>query len=425
MSLHKFGLRPIIRDEKDFSVGAVVRLLDKSALPKKYTIDIPDEWVENQRWDTCAKEGVGVILSYINGSRVDALLPWVLARTNNGYAIEDYGIDVKSMLLSAVKVGALNYEDSPFHGNDERSDFADVTKWDLKSLLPKAIVNKAGSAVFVEPTNGMDYFDTIRATMVTLNAPVAFGMTWNFSTVNSKIENSSKDGFGHLMIVTGYDDENVEITGYNIALNSWGLSSGDRGRYLLSREVLNTSIKIYGAGTLIDETPEKIRWLLDNGIYLNDGNWLLNIAKAFIVAIKQSLKLRSNESNTGTVPPYPMKVVKMAEAIKNHEGWKFGTRSYRNNNPGNFKYIGQYKSIGKDSGGFAIFPDYDTGWNHLLKVIHNACSGKSLLYPQTMSLYEYFEKYAPSHENDSKRYAEVVAEYIGVSPYILIKELLK
>ena len=425
MAIDKFGLRPLERDGTEFNVGAVVRLLDKAQLPKKFSIDIPDEWVENQRWDTCAKEGVGVLLSYLNGRRVDALLPWVLARTNNGYAIEDYGIDVKSILLAAVKVGAPNYEDSPFHGSDERSDFADITKWDLKALLPKAIVNKAGSAVFIEPTNGMDYFDTIRSAMVTLKAPVAFGMLWNFSTDNPKILKPATEGYGHLMIIIGYDDERVEILDLNITLNSWGIEVGEHGRFFLSREVLNHDVAVYGAGTLIDETPEKIKWLLENGIYLNDGNWLLQIAKALIIALKRSLKSLVDESKTGTVPPYPLKVVKMAEAIKFHEGFFIGSRSRRNNNPGNFKYIGQYKSTGKDAQGFAIFPDYETGWNHLLKVLHNACVGKSFAYKNTMTLYEYFAKYAPdSDDNDPKRYAKVVALYIGVSPFTQLKDLI-
>ena len=41
-----------------------------------------------------------------------------------------------------------------------------------------------------------------------------------------------------------------------------------------------------------------------------------------------------------------------------------GTRSWRNNNPGNLRYTNWTKNhgaIGKDGDGFAIFPDVETG----------------------------------------------------------------
>jgi len=49
------------------------------------------------------------------------------------------------------------------------------------------------------------------------------------------------------------------------------------------------------------------------------------------------------------------------EAIKEHEGWYPGSRSYRNKNPGNIKYIGQKRAVGQDSGGFCIFETYTDG----------------------------------------------------------------
>lgn len=45
-----------------------------------------------------------------------------------------------------------------------------------------------------------------------------------------------------------------------------------------------------------------------------------------------------------------------------------GTRSWRNNNPGNIKasdwnWAQEHGAIGKDVDGFAIFKDFQTGWN--------------------------------------------------------------
>lgn len=408
-----YGLREFPKDGTEYNVGAFVQLSKPS---RSFKIDITK--VLTQVTDTCAKEASQSLMSYINGTPLNTLLPWVVGRSNAGYEIEDYGIDIKTMLLACVKVGALPMEDSPYDSDDDRSVFADITKWDLKTLLPKAIVYKAGSAVFVEPTNGMDMVDSVRATMEKLKAPMLIGIRWNFDPMNPKVDNFSDTGYGHALLITGWDDDKWE--GYMLTLNSWGVAVGDKGFFYFSRAMLNHDLAIFGAGTLIDETAERVKWHIENKIYLNDGNWLLNIARAFINALKGLI----SKPVIG-VPPYPIKVVKMCEAIRWHEGWFPGSRSRRNHNPGNFKYVGQYSAIGKDAQGFAIFPSDEVGWNHLLKVVYNACAGKSLAYKPEMTLYEYFAKYAPSHDkNDPKRYSEVVAEYIGVSPSVQIKSLI-
>lgn len=77
-------------------------------------------------------------------------------------------------------------------------------------------------------------------------------------------------------------------------------------------------------------------------------------------------------------------------AIQTHEGWSepstkypTGTRSYRNNNPGNIKYGSFAQScgaIGKDDKGFAKFPDYLDGFNALKSLVRNAATGKMRSY---------------------------------------------
>lgn len=113
------------------------------------------------------------------------------------------------------------------------------------------------------------------------------------------------------------------------------------------------------------------------------------------------------------------------EAIQDHEGFYPGSRSYRNHNPGNIKHIGQAKAVGKDSKGFAIFATYADGYMELRNMLVRACTGGSMNYKPTMTLLEFFAKYAPSSDNNNpKHYAETVAKKIGVSPHIQIKDLL-
>lgn len=113
-----------------------------------------------------------------------------------------------------------------------------------------------------------------------------------------------------------------------------------------------------------------------------------------------------------------------ALAIQEFEGFFPGSRSYRNNNPGNIKYVGQ-SNAGKDDKGFCIFPDYATGLAALKALLKRAASGGSKYYNSNGSLYDFYEVYAPSSDNNSPRlYAEYVAKRIGVDPGTIISTLI-
>jgi hypothetical protein len=116
----------------------------------------------------------------------------------------------------------------------------------------------------------------------------------------------------------------------------------------------------------------------------------------------------------------------LAEAIKTHEGWFQGSRSARNNNPGNLKYAGQPGTIAKDKGRFAIFDSYQSGWNALVNQLDAAVTGRSEKFSPEHTLYDFFKTYAPSTDkNYPKRYAEQVAKKLGVLPTTKIKTLVR
>ncbi len=104
-------------------------------------------------------------------------------------------------------------------------------------------------------------------------------------------------------------------------------------------------------------------------------------------------------------------------AIKQHEGWFQGSRSYTNNNPGNCRYssvgyLPMYGHVGKDDKNFAVFRDYATGYLYLKNLVKN----KIQKHP-AWTFYDFFNVYAPaSDNNDSKLYAEIVAKACGVPP---------
>jgi len=112
-------------------------------------------------------------------------------------------------------------------------------------------------------------------------------------------------------------------------------------------------------------------------------------------------------------------------ATQEHEGWFKSSRSFRNNNPGNIKFVGQKSAKGQDSGGFCIFPTYEIGYKELKDMFIRACSGNSRSYRSDMTLLEFYEVYAPASDNNvPTTYARYVAKRIGVDITTKIKTLL-
>lgn len=85
----------------------------------------------------------------------------------------------------------------------------------------------------------------------------------------------------------------------------------------------------------------------------------------------------------------------LALAIQTAEGYYPGSRSYRNNNPGNLRYAGQLGSSGSDSDGFAVFPTYQAGFQALI----NQLSLDASRHPD-WTLAQFVANYAPASDNN-------------------------
>jgi TP901 family phage tail tape measure protein len=97
-----------------------------------------------------------------------------------------------------------------------------------------------------------------------------------------------------------------------------------------------------------------------------------------------------------------------------------GSRSWRNNNPGNLRhgeFAAAHGATGKDEKGFAVFPDAETG----------RAAQRSLLFdsPQYagLSIREAIGKYAPAAENDTGAYVRRVTTGLGVGPEARLADL--
>jgi hypothetical protein len=82
---------------------------------------------------------------------------------------------------------------------------------------------------------------------------------------------------------------------------------------------------------------------------------------------------------------------------------------WRNNNPGNIIKGVKARKLGSigAAGGFAVFPDYETGREALKAVLLTS-------YPQT-TLYRLVSFYAPNSENNVPRYRKMLHDFTGLS----------
>ncbi len=95
-----------------------------------------------------------------------------------------------------------------------------------------------------------------------------------------------------------------------------------------------------------------------------------------------------------------------------------GTRSWRNNNPGNIRYgvfARNHGAIG-EAGGFAVFPDEETGSQALIDLLHTESY-------QNLTIKEAIARYAPPSENNTLNYQEHIAQSTGFKSDTLLKDL--
>jgi len=107
----------------------------------------------------------------------------------------------------------------------------------------------------------------------------------------------------------------------------------------------------------------------------------------------------------------------IAAAIQQQEGYYPGSLAYINNNPGNLIYAGQAGAT-QGQGGFAKFPDYNTGYQALLNQIQ-------LYASRGMTIQQMMNMYAPAGQggNDPVLYAQNVSAAVGATPDTVLTDI--
>lgn len=81
-----------------------------------------------------------------------------------------------------------------------------------------------------------------------------------------------------------------------------------------------------------------------------------------------------------------------------------GSRSWRNNNPGNIRKASY--EIGS-AGGFSVFADYETGFYAIIDLLQSENYKK-------LSIEDAVMRYAPPAENDTENYKKLISDFTGL-----------
>jgi hypothetical protein len=108
----------------------------------------------------------------------------------------------------------------------------------------------------------------------------------------------------------------------------------------------------------------------------------------------------------------PAQRAALMDAMQKQEGYFKGSRSYRNNNPGNMEYGAFAKAHGATGtdGRFAIFPDYQSGRNAQEKLLFESGGYKNLTLGQAI------HRWAPASENNVPAYLKTMNKALGGAP---------
>jgi hypothetical protein len=129
---------------------------------------------------------------------------------------------------------------------------------------------------------------------------------------------------------------------------------------------------------------------------------------------KITVSLKPSGLRGGSISPAATAAI--AQAIQKQEGYAPGTLAYRNNNPGNLRFVGQPGAT-QGEGGFAKFATYDAGYQALQNQIQlDATRGTDAAGKPVTTLAELIGSWAPPNENDTGAYIISVSSQTGFDP---------
>jgi hypothetical protein len=273
----RYGLLPLPKDTRDFSVGAIYTLPALKELPDSFDVDTLD--VKDQKEsDFCAAFSSCTVSEVQEDVRLAPEWTFAMSKTLSGN-VDDYGQDLRTIMKTHVKFGALEKRDSPFSVETRSPEFLrDIKNW--PDLRHKALWHKKAS--FMDCKGPYDAFDNIRATIWKFrkeNRVVESGILWGWDIHTERINDIGNPEGGHAIVYKGWKGE------YLVMQNSYGRTAGRNGTHLVHRSVVNEYVGMYGAFIFQDITVDEARWYKTNNKKV-DASWIMNLLMSMVNLVK-------------------------------------------------------------------------------------------------------------------------------------------
>lgn len=298
-AIRKYGLRELPPDSRDFVLGAAYPLPPLSELPAEFVLEPLS--VKNQRdSDFCTAFATCGASELQEGVELEPSYTFAISKEFSGDP-EQWGQDLRTAAKTHVKVGALEKTESPYSLDSRTASFLRVPQnWD-QNLKSKALLHAKNSYMAV--SGPYDPFDDIRASMWLFREQkrgVVLGVLWNYPVSEPEINEPAESGEGHAIYALGWVTRHGEP--YLVIQNSYGTEVGDKGRFYLSRKVVNKFAPLYGSYMFVDMTRAEYLERVKPQIQLS----LIEILKNLVLALKAYLE-KPSAPEPKEVKPEPEK----------------------------------------------------------------------------------------------------------------------
>jgi len=276
---NKNFLLPWPKDERDLKLSGIFDQPFLSELPEEFVLD---GWgIYNQKdSDFCSRYALGLLEQIMEGIVPDKALSFALSKLLSG-GVEEFGQDLKSAATVDVKYGVVPEKELPYSLENKPHDFLRrIENWgDISNYLNTAAQYQKAS--YVSTHGRFKPFDNFRTWIWKFRdekRAITTGVVWGWDNQNPLIDTIPQNGSGHAVPIVGWTKHyltNGKIDPSRpfpdgktrlVVPNSWGEYVGDNGVFYFGEEPINHFVDIYGGLMFKDITPERARFLQENGL---------------------------------------------------------------------------------------------------------------------------------------------------------------
>ena len=255
-----FGLKPLPKDTRDFSLGAVFGRISIWEVPNTdFEVAIPLEIKDQKDLDFCTGYALSAVSEDQEGVILDPLFTFAKIKQIIGNW-QDWGADLRDACKEAIQFGSIEEKDSPYTLRESRDFLANWENWP-KELDEKAQKHRKQSFFTVD--GYADIFDAIRASIWQHRAEKRSILTgalwedkWTYAPGGIIPKEVGVPVGGHAFKIFG--QKIIDNVPYLKAQLSNNEDIGDKGIFYFSRETVNLKF-IFGNFMFKDMDPEEVK----------------------------------------------------------------------------------------------------------------------------------------------------------------------